>query len=328
MNDPKAPTRKTIVERIHVRHVPIDDFFFPKWMFSDGTEPQDVWNVFMETRTGLMPSNVRIHTFLSEEEATQLLQKYPVGSEILEFNAFQGFKEKKVKLIRQILDSKFPFGVCAGDDDSPLAFDMLIDAGIYDRGYGLLSKAVSDYLGKQRIGELKNRFGENWSVAAAFEYCWLELPHTSPAFIAASYQYHHYITQDDFSAGYHWRDLEILAHRVEAEATKALETRKRAGTGGSAKSMQARENRREAFMIALETVAQRNPDLIKLGEKHLASLALTIAVEDNPTLWRQGKGQMIEYLGEIRRGEAGTDMKKRYQTLFGDKPPKRLGGLM
>jgi hypothetical protein len=227
-------------------------------------------------------------------------------------------------LVRDMVNYGSSFKVVAGDQSLPIADSVLQEAGIYDEDYGPLSSAVKGYLGEVRVDELKERFGDNWEVAAAYEYCLLMLPHNSPAFIAASYRYAHYISEDDFSAGYYWRDLEVLFYGVEAEATRAIETRRKAGAGGSKKSAQAREDRRSALMSAIENVAQENPAFVRLGEAGLARLALDDAVQANPTLWKQGKGQVEEYLGEIRRGEAGQDLKERYQALFGRKAPKRF----
>jgi hypothetical protein len=63
---------------------------------------------------------------------------------------------------------------------------------------------------------------------------------------------------------------------------------------------------------------------MRLGQDSLVQLALETAEESDPYLWRQGKGQVQEYLGEIRRGEAGDAMKARYFALFPAKPPKQL----
>lgn len=321
MNDPKAPARKTIVEKVEIRHSSPGDVLFPDYVFQDGEEARDVWQVFITTRTGLFPSTLKIYVCYSEKDAEKLAEKYPIGGVLRED---QGIEQYKIDYVRSITDSSFPFGVCAGDRESPLAFKVLGDAGVYSERYGPISQEVVDFLGKQRSGKFKNRFGENWEIAAVFEYCWLKFPHSSPAFVAASYHYHYYITRDDFSAGYHWRDLEVLVHGVEMEAIKARETRKKAGESGSKKSAQSRNARRNALMAAMEEVANRNPEIVKLGEKALVKLAISQAVEAEPALWRQGKGQVMEYLGEIRRGEAGEGMQGRYKSLFGTKPPKRF----
>lgn len=261
---------------------------------------------------------------LTEQEANAYSELHSVGSEIPE-PILREWGD--IRFIRTLMESKLPFGVEAGDRESPLAFEVLGNSGIYHETFGKLSKEVTEFIGQERLLELKKNYGENWETAAAFEYCWLNLPHSSPAFVAASYQYHHYITQDDFSAGYNWRDLEIMVHGVEAEALKAIETRKRAGKSGSEKSSNARRTRRTDLFTKMELVAERNPDMVKLGADTIAKVALQECLEENEVLWRQGSGQVWEYLGEIRRGEAGSDMQERYRVLFGDKPPRRFKGL-
>jgi len=321
MIDPKASARKTIIENVRIDHCRPGEALFPQWMFKDEEEPKEVWMVWTATRTGLTPSRTSFRVCYSEEEANALAEKHPAGTELPDV---QGFGSVKQDWLRRRMDTSCSFGVAAGDSEAPLAFDVLGDSGVYRKRYAGLSPKVLTFLGKQRTGVLKNRFGENWAVAAAFEYCWLNLPHASPAFVAASYQYHYDITGDKFSAGYHWRDLEVLAHGVEAEAVKSIEMRKKAGAAGSLKSAKAREARINALLTAMEDVALRNPDVVKLGEEALARLALSLSCDAEPDLWRQGKGQAIEYVGEIRRGEAGEEMQARYRSLLGDKPPKRF----
>jgi len=250
------------------------------------------------------------------------VDKYSVGTEIPD-NAWVGHEAARHKAFREMIDrGKAPGAGHAGDADSPLAFDVLDDAGI-TKGAGV-SQKVRDFLGRQRLGYLKNRFGENWRTAAAYEYCWLNLDSSSPAYVAAAYQFHWYITGDDFAAGYLWRDLECLVHGVESAAVKSFEMRKKAGASGSKKSAKAREARRCSLMRSMEQVAERNPDVVKLGAKIVADLALTSCINDEPVLWAQGQGQVDEYLGEMRRGEAGEDLQSRFFAMFPPKPLRRL----
>ena len=323
MHELRRPTRKTIIQNVNINHLRRGDPFFPSAHQMRGNEAADeVWMIFLHYRTGLKPVEVTSTILFSEFEADEYKKKHPVGSEISELS-FSITRDKG--LFHELIKKGFPFEIDAGDRESPLAFDVLRNSGIYDKNkVSVLSREVTDFLGNRKVEELKEQFDENWQVVGAFEFCWLNLPHSSPAFVAASYQYHYYITEDDFSAGYHWRDLEVLAHQVEAEAQKAIETRKKAGESGSRRSSQAREARRAALMDALEDVAQRNPDVVKLGIASVAELALNRAIEADSLLWRQGRGQVMEYVGEIRRGEAGEDLKARYEALYPAKPPKRF----
>lgn len=321
--NPTGKVRTCIVEQSRIVERGPDDVFYPSRMF-DGRKEERVWCVYLTVREGLKPSYSIPLLFESKSEAELCIEEHPIGSEYPDLQDSMDCLTLR-EWIEGVIDREGQFlGVGnIGDRESPLAFETLSQAGIYDENFGPISENVVKSLGKQRVDALKERYPENWSIAAAFEYCWLNLPHSSPACVAAHYQFHYYITGDDFSAGYLWCDLESLVHGVEAGAIAAKRTSERRAKASGAKSAELRERRRAALLEAMETVAQRNPDILRLGEKALADLALMDSVNQRPTLWSQGKGQVAEYLGEIRRGEAGDDMQRRYQALLPAKPPKR-----
>lgn len=321
MTDPNKPVRKTIVTGINIAHMKPGDPFYPDFSVPENETPEEIWWVSIRVRSGLLPESSLFWICSTQDEALELQQQHPVGAEIDTKNKdpWLGMTDKKHAFLLQMMELGLsPVGANAGDEASPLAFDTLDAAGITD-GFNL-NPAVLDFLGKQRIGELKSKHGENWNVAAAYQYCLLNLPHSSPAYIAAAYQFHWYISGDEFKAGYLWRDLECVAMGVESEAIKAVEMRKKAGEKGSERSARARKRRIEALMSALEKVAERNPDIAAiLGPKSLLAIAIPEAAEADPSLWTQGQGQAEEYLGEVRRGEAGKGLQSRYQRLFTQK---------
>ncbi|TQM93772.1 hypothetical protein BD293_2421 [Roseinatronobacter monicus] len=106
---------------------------------------------------------------------------------------------------------------------------------------------------------------------------------------------------------------------VKAEAIK----KKREVAAGE-KSREQRDSRRSELLNKMEALVSRSPDIVRFGPEQLAKVALEDCINDNPGLWRQGKGQVNEYLGEIRRGDEGVlpEMQKRYQAIFGSEPPK------
>lgn len=318
--------RKTVVIRIEVNH---GDDSGPLSFVSgkpDIMEHKEAWWVTMSTQSGLLPEDMSLRMFYSEHEAKSFAGQHAVGTEIYETFSTRNWVGKEAKrheYIRSRMDDNdIPNTGRSAEEDSFLAFSVLSEAGIIHGAHA--SQKVLSTLGAQRIGELKNKHGENWEVAAEFEYCWLNLPASSPAYIAAAHRFHYYITHDDFAAGYLLRDLECLVHGVEAAAVKSFEMRKNAGAAGSKKSAQARAARRCALMDAMEVVAKRSPDVVKLGSKVVADLSLSDCIDDSPALWSQGQGQIDDYLGEIRRGEAGQELQSRFRTLFPEKPPKRL----
>lgn len=325
MTDYTQGIRKTVVTRVVIKHLKRDDPFFPNWDFEGRETPDETWQIWITIKSGLLPETSACCTLPSEAEANAYAERHAVGTEWPISVKWKGYERQRLNYIRGGIDTQMvPGAGNAGDGESPLAFNILDDAGIYAGNYSSLpSQRVLDFLGRQRVGDLKCRFGENWQIAAAFEYCWTKLHPSSPAYVAAAYQFQYYIKQDDFAAGYLWRDLENLVHGVEAEALKSIERAKKAGVAGSEKSADTRKKRRAALLTAMEAIAIRNPDFTKLGPDSVAKLAVNECTETAPSLWSQGKGQVGEYLGEIRRGEAGEDMQARYVALFPPKPPRR-----
>ena len=293
---------------------------------SSSNSEQPNWSVEVDTRTGMFPIDAGALTgrFRSKDAAEEFAARFVVGSEVNDQSEIDQAYPFGGAYSREQFEAHFergllarPWKVIAGQDQ--MATGILQEAGVTGSASGI-SKATAETLGKDRLERLKTLFKGNWATAAAFEFCWYNLPHSSPAYLAASYQYHRYITGNDFSAGYLWREIEYVTSGIEAEANKALMMRRSAGEKGSKASSSARKMRIAALMEALEVATDKNPDVRKsLGEKALVAIALKDAVQENSKLWSQGQGQSDEYLGEIRRGEAGDALKFRYMKLF---PPE------
>lgn len=314
--------RQTIVRDVHVSRLTRDSLGFPKEVFDELGQPSEVWEVRFTIREGMLPQTSFREFFLTEEEANQKAAAFPAGSEY-EDSPRSWLKSRGEDFFRKIVDGGgMLLGV--GDEDLYLPWKVLVDEGITAPNGIHASQKVLDRLGQARIEELKNRFGDNWEAAAEFEYCWLETPHSSAVCIAAECRFHHFISENDFATGYLLRDLEVLVHGVEREASKAIQMRQNAGKAGSVQSSKSREARRLALIAAMEDAAARNPDIAKLGEAALIELALAQCIGAEPNLWRQGRGQASEYVGEVRRGEAGNEMQARYRAIFGRKPPKQF----
>jgi hypothetical protein len=310
----REPNRRTLVEEVLVLHEKRGSPSLSK-VPSEGKEsPPVVWKVRLRVRDGMKPPMTLSIVCDNEEEARTFAKNHPVGSE---------FDQARLDYFRWMVGTG---GTLLGavDGDIQMPRRTLVDAGILEpEEYGT-SQSVLNQFGKDRIEQLKARFGDEWEIVAQFEHCWKEMPHSSAAYVAAACRLHYYVLRNEFVAGYLLRDLEILVHGVESVAASTLETRKQAGKGGGAKSAQAREDRMRSLMRAIEEIVSRNPDFAKLNEEILGSLALGRAVEVEPGLWRQGKGQVAEYLGRIRRGEAGKEMQERYHAVMGTKPLRRF----
>lgn len=97
---------------------------------------------------------------------------------------------------------------------------------------------------------------------------------------------------------------------------KAASTEKLRAALGGKKSSGARSTRRALLLETLELIASRNPDFSKLGLSSMVELAAVECIKHSPAVWSQGRGQIKEYIGEIRRGEAGVDLQERYFRIF------------
>jgi len=91
---------------------------------------------------------------------------------------------------------------------------------------------------------------------------------------------------------------------------------KRAQAAGQA-SASKRLDRIESLLSHLEKLISANPAMVRIPIEALAKLACDDARTENPTLWSQGAGQVVEYIGEIRRGEAGEQCRVRLIDLMG-----------
>ncbi|MCV2867569.1 hypothetical protein OEW28_02880 [Defluviimonas sp. WL0002] len=285
-------------------------------------ESRQLWTVWLTIKTGMLPRETRFTIFYSEDEAKEFMASNAVGSEIKEAWQVPGELSDPLKVhYTDIIDSKSSVGFRSyGDLDSPLAFETLEAADIY-LGQGLTQQVI-DFIGELRADELRRQFGQNWRAAGAFEYCLMNLPRSSAAYVAAAYQYHYYVAENDFAAGYYWRDLEVIALGVESAASDVKAMRKNAGDKGTKASRDARKRRMHRLLDAMETVCTRNPDV--KNPSVISEIALAECKKAEPQLWKNGAGQIKQYLVEIRVGDAGEALQARYASLFPAKPPKRL----
>lgn len=78
-------------------------------------------------------------------------------------------------------------------------------------------------------------------------------------------------------------------------------------------SSDKKHQRIDALLTNLEALFEENPALSRMHIEKTAPLAMQDALNQNPTLWRQGKGQMKEYIDEMR---ADLRYAKRFNALF------------
>jgi len=135
--------------------------------------------------------------------------------------------------------------------------------------------------------------------------------------------------EDAFEIGYALgRNFSEYSGRAKIEplamlGVTAQETKAKREAAAGQKSRELRENRRADLLDKMEAIAKRSPDIVRLGPETVAKLAIEDCIKGDPALWSVGRGQVSEYLGEMRRGgapgEADAAMKVRYEALFGGK---------
>ncbi|GAA4223500.1 hypothetical protein GGQ68_000729 [Sagittula marina] len=310
-----VPTRQIVIEDVTLRHTHSSDISLPNWVFAGGDgEVRDIWEVAVTHRHGRLPSSRHDYFFATENEAKEFAEKI-LKNGCMFNDASMSYIQKK-RMVRLIIDG-FAGGKCPSPKitRSSLPTAITMKAGL-SQGEGQPSAEILENLGATRVEQLQSEFGEVWWAAAEFEYCQINLPYSSLAFIASGYHFYLFVAENYFQAGYLLRDLEQLATSVEQDAVHLEKMRDSAKKKSGDSSTRLRSKRRQSLLKAIEQVAHRNPDVVGLGEKQVLKLALPIAKSADPRLWGQGSGQVEEYLAEIRRGEAGKRVKARYEAIF------------
>ena len=104
---------------------------------------------------------------------------------------------------------------------------------------------------------------------------------------------------------------------------RAEETEKKRARLGGERSAATRQARIVSLLGQMEELVANNPALRRFGAIEVARLACEDAKAQKPDLWSQGAGQFEEYVGEMRRGESGPELRMRFSALFPEKPLKR-----
>jgi hypothetical protein len=312
--------RSLIVEDLDIHFIAANDPHWPKDLLQ-GVEPRDLWLVITTSRIGLQFCQKSSIPCFSKDEAVRFLDICPIGTEL---NLTDELSAEMRLLVHHLLLSHVMVDQHLLDAKPTVAYIVLAELGVYDKTTGSLAGHVLSHFNEDIVSASKAANGESWHIPIALTYCVEKIPQSLAAFAAASFLYNHFMTKDGFSAGYFWRDLEDIIQGVEALAVKSINRAKRAGKEGSKISKNKKEKRRTDLLEKMEILVARNPDIVSFGPDMVAKLAIERCIEENPSIWKQGEGQIIEYLSQIRLGEAGSALQARYQALFGVKPPKRF----
>lgn len=259
--DHTAQNRMEKVTAASTRRLRRGDRLSDRYFERFGPECVELWMTTLTTKSGSLPERTSMFVHESKEASEAILAAHPVGSffdpEPNENDPFQNGSRIWGEKIFNDPQIGAVF-LSAADDDNYLAWRTLKEAGLND-GYRIAPKVVS-FLGEDRIEKLKALYDDNWQAVAEMEYCWYNLDCSSSAYVAAQKQYHYFVSQDDFAAGYLQRDLEILVEGVEEAVARANEffekQSKRSAQGGAANAEKAKLRRTRFYSLALESATR------------------------------------------------------------------------
>ncbi len=128
-----------------------------------------------------------------------------------------------------------------------------------------------------------------------------------------------------YAAGRIFSELKVKSF-IEPHAIDGInfgKLKERRAKAAGLKSAKSRLERVKSLLLHMERLIASNPELGRMGADAVAELACEDAVTENPNLWTQGQGQVSEYLGELRRGELGDDLRSRLSVLFATRPKSK-----
>jgi hypothetical protein len=285
----------------------------------------EIWTVTFTEQHGLLPPRHRSMNFDEEEEAQLFFDHFKTGG-----RSYHRFEPKPsdedIAEQREILDSKNWSEWWGADTETGRAVNTVLPKLVLDLS-GIInsneeaatSTTVLDFLGVQRVAELKKKFPRNWRYVAEFEYAALEFSEDSPAYIAAAVRYCRYISKDLLVAGYLIRDLEILIS--SAESRHARDSLREAGSREGSRENISEKLRGRWRTLVTEMAKKLQSEIDANSKKRwtelsLARFAAAECVRGDEPNWRVGgAGSVKYYLTSIRAGEGGEDLKAALQDI-------------
>ncbi len=201
------------------------------------------------------------------------------------------------------------FRRCDDDDVHSVCYRALSEAGVINEWDYETAPRVLEWLGDEHIAWMKEKFGENWSVVAEFEYCLNHFPDSSLASLAAHLFLFQFVTYDDFAAGYYTKEIQSIAGGTEEAAILAKKTQENAGKAGARASRQRRLKNLELLMQEIE---QLSDAVDFVSEERIVEQALETAVEKHKDFPKSQKTH-ADYGTELRSIE---HFKSRYEAVF------------
>jgi hypothetical protein len=271
---------------------------------------------FNEHRTRKTPKS-KFRLFSDTKAATKFADELAKGKFVYVRDYGQPLAKHEVLHIQGLIDRKvvgsdeqYGIDIRVLDLRNILEIDGIIDAD------GNTSMTVKDKLGVARIRELKEKFSDLWPLVAQMEFVMRERSIESAPYVAAAVRYQRHVEKKSLVAGYLLNELEYLVRGEERILLHALQTGLKAGDGGGKAKVQDMAERVISLMDELHRLRLQTKKYSKSPKERLVRVAFENVQKKKPALWREGQGQLIDYLGYLRDGEFGRDDQRRYFDVF------------
>lgn len=304
------PLRNKSISRVYIESIPFPDgnpghtFFVVVWWR---------WGAAKERPEYFWQDDIG-NLFKNRSAAEKFAKRFKVGS-----NENPEIYDKETA--RAIVDAGH-FGIPEFEEDHLLpAYQTLFDFKISSVIALSTSRGTITTISIDRAKELRKAHGELWPAAANYEFCLQTFDPSHPAFIASECLFHFHITDEQYWVGYKLRDLQLILSQVEHELSQERARKRNAGKGGADHKKGRRLERIVDLVGRMEALFMENPMARAMQPEELADHAVRNV---NTPLWSEGRGQVTNYLTEVRCGDHGEDLKSRYFALFPAQAPKPL----
>lgn len=281
--------------------------------FNQLEDGEAVWAVWTTTRTGLDREGISCVYYETEKEAEDAVRQMPEGSiygnEVGFSMRIKEFHERLLTAYsaRKMLSTRF----LMRDEEAVhfTCYEALSKAGVKSEKTFETSQRVLNWLGAEHVRWMKAEFGENWSCVGELDYCINHYPDSSLATLAAKLFVAHFVTYDDFAAGYYTKEIEAIAGGTERAAIGSTELRKNAGKGGAKAS---RERKLANLELLMQEIEKLTGAYSLFSEDRIVEQAFETAREREPN-FPKSKKTLDDYGTALRSEEP---FKSRYEAVF------------
>ncbi len=133
-------------------------------------------------------------------------------------------------------------------------YEILYEAGVLDEQFSTAPRVV-EAVGEDDCQWMRAVFGECWQYVAQLDYCLQQFAFSSFATMAARINFNRWVVDDQFSAGYLQREMELILSGAEDIALAELDLRRRRSKISSAKNTEKKVRRLNLLMAEIEKLS-------------------------------------------------------------------------